>query len=234
LSKNRTNTFIRWLIVIAIPLLLTVATLRLVISWDQPSYPEFEYKRIQPDRFGFSDEQRQEFAEATLAYLRRSEPAGEVIYLLEEMRLPNSDQPFYNTDEIGHMLDVKRVSDVAKIAMWFSVAVVAAGLIYLLSRTETRQEGYKAIMYGGILTAVILVVMAVLILLSWNLVFTQFHELLFPPGTWTFSFSDSLIRLFPEQFWFDFGLIWVVGILVQGLFLALIGYLLLRRSRSSK
>ena len=29
------------------------------------------------------------------------------------------------------------------------------------------------------------------------------HDLLFPPGTWIFPFSDTLIRLFPEQFWRD-------------------------------
>jgi uncharacterized membrane protein len=43
----------------------------------------------------------------------------------------------------------------------------------------------------------------------------QFHELLFPPGTWTFNYSDSLIRLFPEMFWFD------IGVLISGLALAL-------------
>ena len=36
--------------------------------------------------------------------------------------------------------------------------------------------------------------------------------------------SDSLIRLFPEQFWFEFGVLWTVGILVQGVILALVGY----------
>lgn len=30
-----------------------------------------------------------------------------------------------------------------------------------------------------------------------------FHELLFEPDTWYFPTSDTLIRLYPEQFWFD-------------------------------
>ena len=72
--------------------------------------------------------------------------------------------------------------------------------------------------------------MLVLILISWSLVFTQFHELLFPPDTWTFNYSDSLIRLFPEQFWFDFGLIWTGLIFLEGLIVTLIGYFLLRRN----
>ena len=72
--------------------------------------------------------------------------------------------------------------------------------------------------------------MLVLILLSWNLVFTQFHEILFPPDTWTFYYSDSLIRLFPEKFWFDFGLLWTGAIFLEGIILAVFGYFLVRRN----
>jgi rsbT antagonist protein RsbS len=35
--------------------------------------------------------------------------------------------------------------------------------------------------------------MGLLVALAWNFVFVQFHEILFPPGTWTFNFSDYLI-----------------------------------------
>jgi uncharacterized membrane protein len=31
--------------------------------------------------------------------------------------------------------------------------------------------------------------------------FVGFHQLFFDPNTWTFLFSDTLIRLFPERFW---------------------------------
>jgi uncharacterized membrane protein len=30
-----------------------------------------------------------------------------------------------------------------------------------------------------------------------------FHQLFFQPGSWTFDFSNTLIRLFPEKFWYD-------------------------------
>jgi uncharacterized membrane protein len=57
----------------------------------------------------------------------------------------------------------------------------------------------------------------------------QFHELLFPPGTWTFAYTDSLIRLFPEQFWFDIGVLISVSTLILGSLVALIGYVMSRR-----
>ena len=100
--KNDTlTTIIRWLVVIATPLLLTTLTVRVLIAWNSPSYPAWEYQRIAPDRFGFSQEERLELAEATLDYLQRSEPASDVIYLLEDLRLPGTDNPVYNVAEIG-------------------------------------------------------------------------------------------------------------------------------------
>jgi uncharacterized membrane protein len=117
--------------------------------------------------------------------------------------------------------------------MWPLALVVIGGLAFLLARSKTRQLGYKTLMHGGLFTASILIVIGILLGVAWNFIFVQFHELLFPPGTWTFAYTDSLIRLFPEQFWFDFGVIWVAGILIQGIIWAGVGYWLNRRAASS-
>jgi integral membrane protein (TIGR01906 family) len=228
LDNKALITIIRWLVILGLPFLLAVFTVRALIGWDAPGYPAFEYRRIAPDAYGFSDEERLQLANATLDYLQRPEPANEVIYLLEDLRLPGSDQPLYNQEEIGHMLDVKIIADAFKRVMWGLAVVVIGGLAFLLAWPETRPLGYKTIMHGGLFTTAVLIVIGILIGAAWNFVFVQFHELLFPPGTWTFAYTDSLIRLFPEQFWFDFGVIWVAGILVQGLILAAIGYFLQR------
>lgn len=225
--QNKTlYSIIRWLVVLAIPFLLTLGTVRLLISWNSPSYPEFEYGRIAPDAFGFTMEERLQLAEATLEYLQRPEAAGEVIYLLEDLRLPGSDQPLYNAREVGHMLDVKVVADAFKSVLWLLAIIVIGGLIILLVRTETRSLGAKAIQQGGLLTVIIVVAIMVFMGVAWGLAFTVFHNLFFSSGTWTFSYSDSLIRLFPEQFWFDFGMLWTGLILLEGIILALIGYML--------
>ncbi len=230
MKSETVSKIIRWAVVISVPFLLTLVTLRLLIGWSTPSYPEFEYKRIAEDRYGFSIEDRLSFAKATLGYLRRSEPAEEAIFLLEELQMPNSETPLYNQSEIQHMVDVKKLVDTFRMLTWIFLFIVAGGLLLLLVRSSSRQEGYTALLYGGILTVGILLIMLVLILVSWSLVFTQFHELLFPPDTWTFNYSDSLIRLFPEQFWFDFGLIWSGLIFLEGLIVTLVGYLLLRNN----
>jgi integral membrane protein (TIGR01906 family) len=233
-DKRLSVSIFYWLIIVIAPFLLSLLTIRLLLTWDSPSYPEFEYPRISPDKFGFTNEERAELAEATLEYLRQEEPAGEVIFMLEQLRLPGTDQPLYNPREIEHMLDVKELADTFQQILQVLGIFYLVGIIYLMARPETRIDAYRGIMYGGLLTTGILLVMVILIFVAWNLVFTQFHELLFPPDSWTFFMDDSLIRLFPEQFWFDFGLIWTVGILIQGLFLALVGFGLKRWSQRSK
>ena len=229
MNNKAVITIIRWLVIIGMPFLLATFTVRALIGWNSPGYPGFEYPRIAPDAYGFTEQERLDLANATLDYLQRPEQANEVIYLLEDLRIPGTERPLYNPQEIGHMLDVKIMADAFKRVMWVLAVVVIGGLAFLLARSETRLLGYKTIMHGGLLTAAILLVVGLLIGVAWNFVFVQFHELLFPAGNWTFAYTDSLIRLFPERFWFDFGVLWVVGILVQGVILAGIGYLLQRR-----
>jgi integral membrane protein (TIGR01906 family) len=222
--ENKTIVLIiRWLIVIAMPFLLGLGSIRFIVAWD---YPGFEYPRIAPDQFGFTPEERLELAHSTLAYLQRPEPAPEVIYMLQELRLPGTDEPLYNEREIGHMLDVKEVADVMKRIVWVTGFIVVFGSILLWFRPDTRAEAYKAILHGGIATTGLLLAIALFILLGWNIFFVQFHQLLFPPGSWTFAYTDGLIRLFPEKFWFDVGVIVSVGTLVEGILVALIGYFL--------
>ena len=223
-------TIVRWLVILAMPFFLGLGLIRAIIAWD---YPAFEYPRIAPDQFGFSDEERLELAQGTLVYLQRPEPATEVIGLLEELQLPGTDRPLYNEREIGHMIDVKNVADGMKRVAYAAGAIVLVGLAVLLVPRATRHYGWRTLYFAGLATVVALAVIALAILIAWPIFFTQFHELLFPPETWTFAYSDSLIRLFPEQFWFDIGVLVSVGTLALGVIVALVGYVLSRRSRAS-
>ena len=222
-------TIIRWLVILAMPFFLGLGTLRAIIAWD---YPAFEYQRIAPDMFGFSAEERLELAQGTLDYLQRPEPAAEVIHLLEELRLPGNDRSLYNESEIGHMLDVKNIADTMKRIAYVAGAIVIVGLAVLLIPRQSRHFGWRTLMLAGLATVIALAAIALFILIAWPIFFVQFHELLFPPGTWTFAYSDSLIRLFPEQFWFDFGILLTVTTPVLGVLVALVGYLMSRRGRA--
>ena len=227
MNNKALQTIVRWLVILAMPFFLGLGMIRAIIAWD---YPAFEYPRIASDPFGFTDEERLELARGTLRYLQRSEPAAEVINLLEELRLPGTDEPLYNEREIGHMIDVKNVADGMKRVTYAAGAIVGIGLALLLVPRATRYYGWRTLFYAGLATVIALAAIALAILVAWPIFFTQFHELLFPPETWTFAYSDSLIRLFPEQFWFDIGVLVSVGTLVLGALVALAGYMLSRRS----
>lgn len=219
------NKIIQWLVIIAMPLLLGFTTFRFSIS---DLYPRWEYSKADfpPDPYGFTQQQREELALVAVDYLSRSEPAEQVIYLLKEQLLPGTDKPLYNEEEISHMLDVKRVADsLIRPLSWIGIVVVGGGLLWLLGRFQSRKLGYQAIFRGGLFTTLLLLGIGGFILIGWNTFFVTFHDLLFPPGTWTFPLTDSLIRLFPERFWFDYGVVLSGTILAEAIFVTVIGYL---------
>ncbi len=224
-NKTVINIF-RWLIVIAMPFFLATGVVRSLLAWD---YPAFEYKRIAPDPYGFTPEERLDLAHATLDYLQRPEPAEETIYLLDELQMPRTGEPLYHPGELSHMFDVKVVADSFLRVFWGLTAVILIGLALLLSKPATRTDAYKALQQAGGLTVGIVLLIGVFILVAWSFLFEQFHNLFFASGTWTFSYTDSLIRLFPEQFWLDFGILWAGLVFVGGLLSLGIGYALKRR-----
>ncbi len=220
-------TVLKWVLIVTIPIILGFGTVRAVINWN---YPAWEYPRIMPDRYGWTPAQRLELAEATLAYLQRPESAEEVIFLLEELRDPNTAEPLYAESEIGHMIDVKNLTDAVQMGLWVAIIVGVGASGVLLWKRERRTAVYQALYIGGLTTVAILAFLALLIVVAWGFFFQTFHELLFPPGTWSFHYTDSLIRLFPEQFWFDVGLILTITPLVLGFLVAFLGWFLLRRA----
>ena len=216
---NYITKLIKWIVILCFPFLLGFSVVRAVIA---SNYPAFEYPRIPSDFYGWTDEERLKLAEATLDYIQRPEPAEEVIHLIADLQLPEDpNTSLYNEREIGHMLDVKILFDAIGRLLRILAAIVPAGLIALYFLNI--QEFYDTIYKGGWATIILLAGIALFILVGWSLFFTTFHELLFPPGTWTFYYTDSLIRLFPEKFWFDVGVIISVSSLLLGVLVMFIG-----------
>jgi integral membrane protein (TIGR01906 family) len=73
----------------------------------------------------------------------------------------------------------------------------------LLWRKGKRLELASAVQSGGILTVAFIGSVALLAVFAWQTWFENFHLIFFKPGSWLFSYSDTLIRLFPLQFWMD-------------------------------
>jgi integral membrane protein (TIGR01906 family) len=229
LNRRLTNVIFA-LVVLATPIFLVLTVARvLVTDW----YPRYEYAKpdFPPDPYGFTQPERLDLSLVSIHYLQRQEPPEVAIEMLKAQRLPGTDRSLFDQYELSHMVDVKRLTDALWKAQTVAGLVVVAGLILLLARRETRATGYNALLYGGGFTALLLVGLTLFVLLSWREFFVAFHDVFFPPGTWTFDWSSSLIRLFPDKFWFDAGTILTVGSLLLGLLVALVGYVLIRVGR---
>jgi integral membrane protein (TIGR01906 family) len=114
------------------------------------------------------------------------------------------------------MYDVKTVIRSAMNVLLVSI-VFEIGWGYWSSRSGKATDFRKAIARGGWLSVGLVITILVYLAMNFNSLFTNFHRIFFEGDTWLFRYSDTLIRLFPIQFWRD-AFIWiaVLTLLVGG------------------
>lgn len=180
---------------VAFPVLLVLIAARLVMT---PLFLQFEYNRpdFPDDPFGFTREDRFTYAPYALDYLLN----GEGIEYLADLKFPNGAS-LYQADELYHMRDVKSLTQIAFGSAVAGGLLAIGAMVYL--RRRARGELNRALFFGSTLTLGIVAAIVILALVDWEFFFVGFHRLFFAGGTWYFPTSDTLIRLFPEQFWFD-------------------------------
>ncbi len=150
------------------------------------------------DRYGFTTDQRKQLA---LLGLRSIQPGSDGIVLLERARLPNGS-PAFGLRELTHMRDVRRLFGIALRGQL--IVLVAIGALALgLARTRFRAVVPLGLLAGGIATLAIAALAVPLILLGFDGFFVRFHEVFFSGDSWRFNNADTLIRIYPEQFWQD-------------------------------
>lgn len=187
-----------FLILTGVRLLLTPVFLS--IEYNMPGFPE--------DAYGFTKADRLLWSNNALEYLLNNED----ISFLADLRFENG-QPVYNQRELRHMIDVKLVVKYT-LNVWLFSAVILIGLGVLAHFAGWLERYWLALSRGGWLISILLISVVIIVLVSFRVFFVAFHNVFFEPGTWTFLYSDTLIRLFPERFWFDaFVLIGLIAIL---------------------
>ncbi len=192
------------LLAIFYPVILLVLAVRAVTS---PLFLWVEYNRpgFPGDGYGFSTDDRMTYGSYAVDYLSNwSGPRylGELV--------DRSGDQLFKEGEVSHMADVKLVilSAFAAGVLLLVFSLIAG--IYLRRRSTGGVR--RGLFAGSFVTLVIITGLGVLAVLGWEQFFTEFHRVFFANGTWTFSLQDTLIRLFPGQFWVDAGI--VIGALV--------------------
>jgi len=215
------------LLVLAVPVCLLAADLRIATGhW----FVRLEYGKASfpPDDYGLSTAERTRLAETCVDYLATNAPLS----LLADLRLPNGDLAF-NERELRHMADVQAVYSRIMVAGLVAGLVLAWGVVTLAATGQTRRRVPAALLSGSLFTLGLLAAVGLYMLASWDQFFTNFHRVFFEGDSWTFPYSDTLIRLFPMPFWVDVAIV-IVGLLIVGaLVVGAIGWLWLQRLKSS-
>ena len=201
------------LVAVFFPVIVVAGAVRAVTS---PLFLWVEYQRpgFPGDSFGFSTEERLIYGSYTLDYVLNLAPAGYLGRLVNE-----EGGRLFLESEVGHMADVKAVLSVSFLAAFVMLLVAVASCVYLARRYHGAAR--RALFSGAVLTLALMVALTVSAVLAWEAFFAQVHALFFAAGTWTFRVDDTLIRLFPEQFWTDAAIsIAVLVLLVTTLIIA--------------
>ncbi|HEX6867459.1 MAG TPA: TIGR01906 family membrane protein [Candidatus Limnocylindrales bacterium] len=105
--------------------------------------------------------------------------------------------PVLDAREQAHMVDVRTVFRGLWIMALASVVVLVAA-----SRRRDRARTWRAVRAGALGLTVGTVVLGVVGLVAFNQLFSVFHEIFFPAGSYLFDpTTDRLVQLFPFQFW---------------------------------
>ena len=170
-------------------ILLLLNPIFLNLEYHTPNFP--------PDPYGFNLQERLQWSKLSVEYLINEADVS----FLGNLKFPDNS-PLFNERELSHMSDVKRLVQ-AVIVAWCFITVLLAFSLVRAWRTHRLLEWGKALSFGGWLTGGLILAIFLAIMVSFNTLFTGFHEIFFKGDTWLFAYSDTLIRLFPMRFWQD-------------------------------
>ncbi|WP_229780283.1 DUF1461 domain-containing protein [Arthrobacter sp. BL-252-APC-1A] len=184
-------------IAVFFPVMLLAAAIRAVAT---PLFLWVEYNRpgFPVDSFGFSSEDRLTYGSYAVDYLLNFASPR----YLGDLVTPDGD-PLYLASEVSHMADVKTVLTIAFVTALGMALLSLAGGVYLARRCPGGIR--RALFAGAVATLALIAGLLVAAVLAWEEFFTMVHTIFFSQGNWTFRLDDTLIRLFPAQFWMDAG-----------------------------
>lgn len=214
--KKVAESVLDGMVSLAVPLILSVLSILVLLS---PLFISLEYRRpgFPDDRYGFTTEQRMIYGNLTRRYLVSRQPLD----FLRDLEF-DTGEPLYLERELTHLEDVKVV--ILGVLQAFAIAVAVVVLSVLYSKANGRLDAYwRSVARGGRLTAILLLTILFLTLVSFQALFTNFHLIFFEGDSWLFAYSDTLIRLFPMRFWQDaflvFGALTLTGGVILGWFI---------------
>jgi integral membrane protein (TIGR01906 family) len=221
--KNIGIRFARLLVVVLMPFILLILPARVTM---QPWIVPFQYSLpwMPPDQFGFSKDERLQLGNLGL----KAVVGVEGVSILKKPRFADGSQVF-NDREIQHL------ADVAVVIRWmwplhtFLSILFITGIIALWLLNAELTLG-KALSLGSKATLFIVGFILLFAVFAWDWAFTKFHQLFFAGDSYLFYIDDTLIRLYPVEFWITCTMMIGAAVVLLALMFWWIGRWLWRRA----
>ena len=216
------------LFVIAVPLFLVTAA----VTWafNNPGVYRSGFEKYHVSNItGISDADLLQVSADIRSYFNSRQEPLEI-----RTRIFGVETELFNSREIIHMADVKKLVQgvyvVAALSAFYLLAAVA--LVVIRHRRRSAEVLAWRFLCGGALTLALILAVGLFALVGFETLFLKFHQLSFANDFWQLdSRTDNLVRLFPQDFWFDA----TIGVAIRTILGALLitamsgGYLLYLR-----
>ena len=137
----------------------------------------------------------------------------------------DSDLNFLNEKEIKHLIDVRNIIQRNLILMRILIVASISYIIFYLKQKNLLIIA-NSFIFSTFLWLCFSLALFILITLNFNFVFILFHKTFFKPGTWLFEPNAKLVKLYPEEFFYDITLNIILSSWIIALILLIIGLIL--------
>lgn len=131
------------------------------------------------------------------------------------------DDSFYSREDILHMEDVRNIFIVVNFVF---ISSLIGSLTFIVVRKPTLQKVMRPLSKYVFIFLLLILVLGIILLFTWNSSFNFFHQVLFPYNNyWQLDPRSSyLIRYLPGQIFQELALLYLLGVCMEYLLLRFI------------
>lgn len=133
----------------------------------------------------------------------------------------------YTVDELSHLEDVNEVMNGIDY-LFYGITLVVIGTLIIFR--HDKEYLHQLLWYSGLTAVGIILLVGLLSLLSFNGLFTLFHQLFFPQGNWQFPIDSLLIQTFSLDFFITISSRIFLTTLILGSLFILLSFILKRHA----
>jgi integral membrane protein (TIGR01906 family) len=210
------------IVILALPVLLLSGSL----AWGFNSHWLYNYGFVKYDvsaTTGLPQSELAKTADGLIHYFNSDEE-----YIQVSVTSDGRTFDLFNKEEQYHFKDVKNLVKLDFKVMYIClVIVVVLGFLLVVGDFRKNWKGLsKALVWGSLLSIVLIIVIAVAAYFDFDSLFLQFHYLAFTNEYW--SANGYMLFLFPGDFWYNAAFICVAFMAALALIIGALNFFFLR------